>query len=173
MIGYRKELIARGVTLVMVGTLALATACSKSVPPLEATKLRDFAAAYAVAWGTQDPAKVAACFAPTGSLKINDAEPAVGREAIAAKVKQYMTDFPDLAMEMEELSLFEGNIVFYWTLTGRNSAPGGTGKVVRFSGSEEWTIGADGLIATSKATYDEADYQRQLQVGVARAKKVS
>ncbi len=170
MIGYRKELVARGVTLVMVGTLALATACSNSVPPLDTTKLRDFAAAYADAWGTKDPAKVAACFAPTGSLKINDAEPAVGREAIAAKVKQYMTDFPDLAMEMDELSLFEGDIVFYWTLTGRNSGPGGTGKAVRISGSEEWTIGPDGLIATSKATYDEAEYRRQLAAGFARGK---
>ena len=170
MIGHRKELIARGATLVIAVTLALATACSNSVVPLEPAKLRDFASAYALAWGTQDPAKVAACFAPTGSLKINDAEPAVGREAIAAKVKQYMTDFPDLAMEMEELSLFEGDIVLYWTLTGRNSAPGGTGKEISISGSEEWTIGPDGLIAASKGTYDEAEYQRQLKVGVARAK---
>ena len=38
------------------------------------------------------------------------------------------------------------------------------------SGSEEWTIGPDGLIATSKGTYDEAEYQRQLEVGVARGK---
>jgi hypothetical protein len=170
MIGHRRKLIARGATLVIAVTLALATACSKSVPPLEATKLRDFASAYALAWGTQDPAKVAACFAPTGSFKINDAEPAIGREAIAAKVKQYMTAFPDLGMKMDELSLFEGDIVLYWTLTGRNSAPGGTGKLIRISGSEEWTIGPDGLIAASKGTYDEAEYQRQLQVGVARGK---
>ncbi len=170
MIGCRKELIARGATLGMAVALALATACSKAPPPLDAAKLREFASDYAVAWGSQDPAQVAACFAPKGSLKINNAEPAIGREAIAAKAKQYMTDFPDLAVKMDELSLFEGDIVFHWTLTGRNSGPGGTGKAVRISGSEEWTLGPDGLIATSKGSYDEAEYRRQLQVGVARSR---
>lgn len=170
MTGNRKEIIARGATLAIAVVLALSSACSKDVPPLEAEKLRKFASDYALAWGTQDPAKVAAFFAPTGSLTINGGAPAVGREAIAAKAKQYMTEFPDLGVKMDELSLFEGDIVFYWTLTGRNSGPGGTGKVVRISGSEEWTLGPDGLIATSKGSYDEAEYQRQLAAGVARGK---
>ena len=106
-------------------------------------------------------------------LRVDDRHsqaPAVGRDAIAARVKQYMTDFPDLAMKMDELSLFEGDIVFHWTLTGRNSGPGGTGKAVNFTGYEEWTLAPDGLIATSKGSYDEAEYQRQLAVGVARGK---
>ena len=34
---------------------------------------------------------------------------------------------------------------------------------------EEWTIGADGLIAESKGHYDEAEYQRQLNFGAASA----
>ena len=170
MTDYRKELIARGATLAILVVLALSSACSKDVAPLETEKLRQFANDYALAWGTQDPAKVAAFFAPAGSLTINGGAPAVGREAIAAKAKQYMTEFPDLAVEMDELSLFEGHIVFYWTLTGRNSGPGGTGKLVSISGSEEWTLGPDGLIATSKGSYDEAEYQRQLAAGVARGK---
>ncbi len=167
MIGYRKEFIARGATLGIAVALALATACSKAPPPLDAAKLRDFATDYAAAWSSKDPARVAACFAPTGSLAVNDGEPAVGREAIAAKVKQVMTDFPDLAVEMDELSLFEGDIDFHWTQTGRNSGPGGTGKLVKFSGYEGWTLAPDGLIATSERYYDEDEYRRQLQVGVA------
>ena len=151
MTDYRKELIARGASLAILVVLALSSACSKDVAPL-------------------DPTKVAAFFAPAGSLTINGGAPAVGREAIAAKAKQYMTEFPDLAVEMDELSLFEGHIVFYWTLTGRNSGPGGTGKLVSISGSEEWTLGPDGLIATSKGTYDEAEYQRQLAAGVVRGR---
>ena len=42
-----------------------------------------------------------------------------------------------------------------------------TGKAVRISGYEEWTFGLDGLIAESKGHFDEAEYQRQLRVGVA------
>jgi hypothetical protein len=52
------------------------------------------------------------------------------------------------------------------TLTGTNTGPGGTGKAVRISGYEEWTLGADGLIATSLGHFDEAEYQRQLKEGV-------
>ena len=43
------------------------------------------------------------------------------------------------------------------------AAVGGTGKAVRISGSEEWTLGADSLIAVSKGHFDQADYQRQLR----------
>lgn len=170
MIGHRKEFIARGVSLLVAATLALTTACTKEMTLEDAAKLRTFASDYATAWGSQDPARVAACFAPTGSLTINGGAPAVGREAITAKVKQYMTDFPDLAVRMDELSLFEGDITFYWTLTGRNSGPGGTGKAVNITGYEEWTLAPDGLIATSKGVYDETEFQRQLKVGVAVAR---
>ena len=33
-------------------------------------------------------------------------------------------------------------------------------------GLEEWTIGAHGLIASSRGQYDEAEYDRQLREGV-------
>ena len=42
----------------------------------------------------------------------------------------------------------------------------GTGRRVRISGFEEWSIGDDGLIASSLGHYDQADYERQLEQGV-------
>ncbi len=39
----------------------------------------------------------------------------------------------------------------------------GTGKPVRISGYEQWTIGAERLIVESKGHFDEAEYQRQLR----------
>jgi hypothetical protein len=56
--------------------------------------------------------------------------------------------------------------VYRWTLVGTNTGPGGTGHRVRISGFEEWTIGADGLIADSLGQFDAAEYQRQLERGV-------
>jgi hypothetical protein len=55
--------------------------------------------------------------------------------------------------------------IYRWTLTGTNSGPDGTGKKVRISGYEEWTIRADGLIEKSLGHFDEAEYQRQLKFG--------
>lgn len=61
---------------------------------------------------------------------------------------------------------FQGDrAVHRWALTGTHTGPGGSGKAVRSSGHEEWTLGADGLIAKSKGHFDEAEYERQLRGG--------
>jgi hypothetical protein len=73
-----------------------------------------------------------------------------------------MAAFPDMVVAMDSVSFDDGRAVYRWTLTGTNTGPGGTGKSVRVSGYEEWTFGADGLIAASKGHFDEADYNRQL-----------
>jgi len=77
-----------------------------------------------------------------------------------------MTAFPDMVVTMNGVSIHGDQAVYRWTLTGTNTGTGGTGKAVRISGHEEWTIGADGLIAASKGHFDEADYQRQLNTGI-------
>ena len=129
------------------------------------TRLRDFAARYTAAWCSQDAAHVASFFTENGSLKINDGEPSVGRVAITAAAQGFMTAFPDMVVTMDDVSGDGSSAVYRWTLTGTNTGPGGTGAVVRISGLEEWTIGADGLILKSLGHFDEADYQRQLTAG--------
>ena len=126
-------------------------------------RLRDFARRYAAAWCSKAPASVAAFFAPDGSLRVNDAAPAVGREAIAAVARGFMTDFPDMKVLMDDLVVEGGQVVFRWTLVGTNSGPGGTGRAVRISGFEQWRIGADGLVAESLGHFDADDYRRQLE----------
>jgi len=76
-----------------------------------------------------------------------------------------MTAFPDVVVKMDGVSQDGSHAVFRWTWTGTNSGRGGTGQSVHMRGHEEWTIGADGLIAESKGHYDEAEYQRQLKYG--------
>ena len=133
---------------------------------MDAAVLRPFATNYTAAWCSQNAASVASFFAEQGSLTINAGPPAIGRTEITASAQGFMTAFPDMVVRMDELSLAGGHIVYHWTLTGTNTGPGGTGQAVRFSGYEEWTIGADGLIAESQGHFDEAEYQRQLQVGI-------
>lgn len=54
-------------------------------------RLRKFAEDYTAAWCSIDPRRVAAHFAPDGSLAINDGPPAVGRDAIAATAEGFYT----------------------------------------------------------------------------------
>jgi hypothetical protein len=129
---------------------------------MDESQLKDFATRYTTAWCSQNAASVAEFFSEGGSLKINDGTPSVGRAAITAAAQEFMTAFPDMVVTMDGLSLDGKMAVYRWTLTGTNTGPGGTGKSIRISGYEEWTIGADGLIADSNGRFDEADYNSQL-----------
>lgn len=130
------------------------------------TRLRDFATRYTAAWCSQNPASVAAFFAPNGTLTINGGTPAVGREAIAASAQNFMTAFPDLRVFFDDLLEEGGRVIYRWTLEGTNSGPGGTGHRVRISGFEAWRIGEDGLVAESLGNFDASEYQRQVERGV-------
>ncbi len=133
---------------------------------MDAERLQEFGARYTAAWNSGDPENVAAFFVETGSLKVNDAAPAEGREAIAEVARGFMTAFPDMVLTMDSVRVTDAGAEYHWTFAGTNSGPGGTGNAVRFSGYEEWTFGEDGLVARSLGHFDEEVYARQLEVGV-------
>lgn len=126
-------------------------------------QLIKFAARYAKAWCSQNPAKVAAFFGENGSISINNGPPAVGRAAIAEEAEAFMTTFPDMVVTFDKLEPRGDTTAFHWTLTGTNTGPGGTGNKVRISGYELWKLDNDGLIAESKGHFDAAEYDRQLR----------
>jgi len=132
----------------------------------DADALRDFGRRYTEAWCSQDPASVAAHYAPEGSLTINGGPPSVGRAALTEVARSFMSAFPDLRVLMDDLVVQDEGVEYHWTLVGTNTGPGGTGHRVRISGFEEWTIGDDGLITESQGHYDQAEYDRQLEHGV-------
>lgn len=124
--------------------------------------IEDVGRRYTAAWCSQNPDAVAAFFAPTGSLTINAGTPAVGRAAIAAAARGFMTAFPDLVIRMDAITASGREAVYRWTLTGTNTGPGGAGNRVTISGFEEWTLAEDGLVARSLGHFDAADYARQV-----------
>ena len=133
---------------------------------LDPNQLREFAQRYTEAWCSQDPERVAAHYAPLGSLTINDGAPSVGKAAITEAARSFMVAFPDMQVLMDDVRLHGASAKYHWTLVGTNTGPGGTGHRVRISGYEEWTIGDDGLIAASLGHFDQAEYERQLKRGV-------
>ena len=129
------------------------------------TELTEFGTRYAAAWSSQNPASLASFYSENGSLSVNGGAASVGRTAVTETARGFMTAFPDMVVKMDHVSQDGSHAIFRWTWTGTNTGPGGTGKSVRLSGYEEWTIGADGLIAESKGHFDEAEYERQLESG--------
>ena len=124
-----------------------------------------FAKSYAQVWCSQRPHFVSYFFAKDGVLQINEGKPAVGTEAITNVAKSFMETFPDMIVSMDSLTTKKGKTKFYWTLTGTNNGPGGTGNKVSINGIEEWTINEEGLIQESNGYFDEKEYKRQLEFG--------
>ncbi|MBI1786558.1 MAG: nuclear transport factor 2 family protein [Acidobacteria bacterium] len=136
-----------------------------SNPWPDPARILELAQRYTAAWCSQDPASVAAFYAPQGSLSVNGGSPAIGRSAITEVARGFMAAFPDLQVLMDGLLVQGGRSVYQWTLAGANTGPGGTGQRVRLSGFEVQQIGADGLIVESRGHFDSGAYQRQLQHG--------
>jgi hypothetical protein len=144
--------------------------CSSRTTPMNQTELTEFGTRYAAAWSSQRPVSLASFYSENGSLAVNGSAPSVGRPAITETARGFMTAFPDMVVTMDQVSQDGSRAIFRWTWTGTNTGPGGTGKSVRIGGYEEWTIGADGLIAESKGHFDEAEYQRQVKAGTPAAR---
>ena len=124
--------------------------------------LTDFATRYAAAWSSQNPVEFASFYDENGSLTVNGAS-SVGRAAITATARAYMSAFPDMVVKLDSLRQENDHTIFHWTWTGTNTGPGGTGKAVHLSGYERWTMGANDLIAKSDGHFDNDEYQRQLK----------
>jgi steroid delta-isomerase-like uncharacterized protein len=132
----------------------------------DSAKISAFAQRYAEAWCSQNPESMAAFFAENGALSVNGGPPAAGRAAIAEVARGFMRDLPDMIVTMNDVTHESDGTKFYWTLTGTNTGPGGTGKRLRISGYELWKIDEDGLIGDSKGHFNTAEYERQLKHGV-------
>jgi hypothetical protein len=130
---------------------------------LDQDQARDFARSYTDAWCNHDPAEVAEHYAPGAKIAINGGTPT----EITEVAHSFMTAFPDIELFMDDVVVKDEAIEFHWTFVGTNTGPGGTGNRVRISGFEEWTLGEDGLVAESLGHYDEAEYDRQVEHGMA------
>jgi SnoaL-like domain len=126
---------------------------------VDQARIRDFARSYTDAWCSHDPANVAAHFVPGGTIAINGGEPTEVTEV----ARSFISAFPDIRLFMDDVVFKDETVEYHWTFTGTNTGPGGTGNQVRITGFEEWTFGADGLVATSEGHYDQDDYDRQLE----------
>jgi nuclear transport factor 2 (NTF2) superfamily protein len=121
-------------------------------------QIEELARDYTEAWCSRDRARVAAHYARGGTIAINGGEPA----EIAEVAQSFIAAFPDIEVFMNDLVLTGDAVRYHWTFTGTSAD---TGKRVRIPGFEEWTIGADGLIASSRGQYDQIEYDRQLREG--------
>ena len=124
-------------------------------------RIREFARSYTDAWCSHEPKRVAGHFVPGGTIAINGGDPTEVTEV----ARSFIDAFPDIRVFMDDVVFNDETVEYHWTFTGTNTGPGGTGRAVRITGFEEWTFGDDGLVAVSRGSYDQDEYDRQLERG--------
>jgi nuclear transport factor 2 (NTF2) superfamily protein len=125
-------------------------------------QIEQLARDYTEAWCSRDPSRVAASYVPGGTISINGGEPA----GIADVAGAFIAAFPDIEVFLDDLVFGEDAVEYHWKFTGTSAE---TGQSVRIAGFEEWTISPEGLIASSRGHYDQAEYDRQLREGAGAA----
>ena len=125
-------------------------------------EIEALAARYAAAWSSKNPAAVAALFAADGTVVVNRGEPWVGTARLTELAQGFYDDVPDLTVMCDMVRLAGDRAIFVWTFTGHDAT---TGNPLNIQGWEEWTLGNDGLIATSLGWFDAEDYARQAAGG--------
>jgi uncharacterized protein (TIGR02246 family) len=132
------------------------------VMPLDSSKAREFAEAYADAWCSKSPEAVAAFYARDGHIGINRAPVLKGRAAIAEMAAGFYSDFPDLVVRCDDVRTAGHHAVFLWTLEGHHAR---TKAHVCLRGWEEWEIDEQMKIRASLGWFDVEEYERQIRGG--------
>ena len=157
-----------GLFVLLVGGVIVYMMAGEKFGGVSAPKryLEAFAAEYTAAWNSRDPSLVAGFYAVDGSLQVDDGAPAVGRNAIADAAASFIAALPDADVRFDGLDVDGDRAVYRWAVTAIGSGADG-GNVVRFSGYEEWTVGADGLIHRSRRHVDADGHGRRELPGMA------
>jgi uncharacterized protein (TIGR02246 family) len=116
------------------------------------------AEAYTAAWNSGSPEAVASFYADDGEIVINRGKPWRGQRGVAAMAAGFFADVPDLHLSCEGVHLVGSHAVYLWTFIGTYA---GTGLPLHVSGWEEWDLGPDLKVATSRGWFDADDYARQ------------
>lgn len=114
---------------------------------------------YTAAWNTGVPEAVAAFYAPSGKIVINDGDPWEGRSGVAEMAAGFFSDVPDLHLTCDGVRRAGDHVAYLWTFTGTHA---GTGNPLIVTGWEEWDLDADDKVVASKGWFDADDYDLQV-----------
>lgn len=111
------------------------------------------------AWSSHNPDAVAKRYSATTSFGMNGGEPMTNRTEIANMAAGFIADFPDLVLACDTVLVADHHMVYARTFEGHHTK---TGKLVRFSGWEEWDLDDQLEVSKSLGWYDVSDYERQV-----------
>jgi len=125
---------------------------------LDAKAVAQMAADYTAAWCSKSAEAVAAHYAPEGEIVINEGDPWSGRAKVQEMAEGFYADVPDLDLKCDSIRCSGRHALFVWTFTGHDAT---SGNPLNIEGWEEWELGEDLKVISSKGWFDAEDYARQ------------
>jgi len=122
----------------------------------------ELAADYTAAWNSKSAEAVASFYSEDGEIVINRGEPWQGRTRVAEMAAGFYADVPDLTLSCDDIRLSGSHALYAWTFTGHDA---GTGNPLKIRGWEEWELGEDLKVKSSRGWFDAEDYGRQVEGG--------
>ncbi len=114
---------------------------------------------YTAAWNSKSAEAVASFYAEDGEIVINRGEPWSGRARVADMAAGFYADVPDLTLSCDDIRCSATHAIYVWTFTGHDAK---TGNPLKIRGWEEWELGEDLKVKSSRGWFDADDYARQV-----------
>ncbi|WP_029040660.1 nuclear transport factor 2 family protein [Cucumibacter marinus] len=124
--------------------------------PVEA--IEKMAADYTAAWNSGSAEAVASFYAEDGDIIINRGDPWNGRSRVADMASGFYADVPDLSLTCDDVRASGNHVIYVWTFTGHDA---GSGNPLHIRGWEEWELGDDLKVKSSRGWFDAEEYARQ------------
>jgi uncharacterized protein (TIGR02246 family) len=125
---------------------------------IDPQRLAQLAADYTAAWNSGSAEAVAGFYAEDGEIVINRGTPWVGRSGVQQMAAGFHADVPDLSLTCDDIRLSGSHAVYVWTFAGHDAT---TGHPLNIRGWEEWELGDNLKVKTSRGWFDAEDYARQ------------
>ena len=130
----------------------------------------EVAQAYFDAWNLQDPAEIAATFAPGGTYNDPTTGQPLSGQAIVEYTSGLFTAFPDLSFEIVSAGVTgDGTVGAQWLMRGTNSGSFGggppTGQMVELPGADFIAVDGD-KIRSVQGYFDQRTLVEQLGLQV-------
>ena len=120
------------------------------------------AADYTAAWTSGSAEAVASHYADDGVIVINNGDPWVGRAKVQEMAEGFYADVPDLTLTCDDIRSSGSHALFVWSFTGHDA---NTKNPLHILGWEEWELGADLKVISSRGWFDAEEYARQVAGG--------
>ena len=117
-------------------------------------------------WNDKDLTAIDSLFSSTLTREVNGVNLASNKKELAANLQVYFNGFPDLQINLDEMTTVGNHVYLHWTLSGTHTGTFAelppTGKKIKIRGISRTDFDDTGKIIREKVFYNELSLLQQM-----------